>query len=1149
MAALGFDFGFALIMALAAVYVAVNGRRHERAARYWGAVAAGFVLLACGALVGVWNAWMHSTGQGLADRGDLIVLAKGGGFIGGALLLSIGLFRWMSDTRDELESGTAAFERKIATRIADMERVTAELREHAERYDHFSDLAHDRYWESDEHHRTIFISTREGDEKQWPREFWFGKPRWEAKGVHFDPDVLRDYLAKLDRREPFADVPFSVVDGFGETHYYRVGGTPAFRDDGRFKGYRGTARRFDAEVEAERALAETERKFRDIYHRTPTMMHSTDRNGRVVEVSNFWLEALGYRRQEVIGRSILEFLTEESRDRATTTDLPKFLQVGFCRDVPYQIVKKDGTTVEISLSAVGVEDPAGNLVHSVTVMTDVTERKRAEARAQRAWERLHDAVESIDHGFCLWDKDDRLVLANSRYYDLFPEGCNIAKPGMTFEEILRPLIKSGFLSLDPGEADDFIRARVAEHQRCERNNERQLPDGRWVRLSEYRTRHGEIAAIRSDITDIKKREAELLKSRARFRDFAAASVDRFWETDENDVVTYISPPTGRLYLPSEQICGKKIWTEDRPKTWNSKWEDVEIAMAERRPFREFRSSEIQSNGNILHAKMSGAPWYDEQGAFKGYRGGVTDVTTEVEAVERAADVQARFMTAIEGISDGLVLWDAQDRFVTCNSHFRKNAPDCVAGALVPGTTYIEYLRCRAGAGEVVDALGREDEWVAEHLANRRMPIHETFARGRWFRVRCQRLNDGSTIEFHSDVSDIKAREAELENAKAGAESASHAKSEFLSSVSHEMRTPMNAILGFGQLLADGKVSNEKVRKRYVQQILKGGGHLLQLIDEMLDLAKIEAGTISVSPEPVPSAAVIEECLSMVDERARISRIVLENLDADAALPDLWIDRVRFRQILLNLLSNAVKYNRIGGKVALSRRVTEDGMMRISVGDTGQGIAERRQGDLFKPFNRLGRESGDVEGTGIGLAITRSLVELLGGNIGFESEEGIGSTFWVDLPLANPGSVSRFRHATSPMNLLPKERIGGATRTVLYVEDNPSNVALMTEIVGQFPNTELLSARSAEDAIETAADRRPDLILMDVNLPGIDGFEALRRLKADIRTRGIPVVAVSAAAMPSDVEKGLNAGFVKYLTKPVDLAEVYEVLSECWSVDS
>jgi CheY-like chemotaxis protein len=205
--------------------------------------------------------------------------------------------------------------------------------------------------------------------------------------------------------------------------------------------------------------------------------------------------------------------------------------------------------------------------------------------------------------------------------------------------------------------------------------------------------------------------------------------------------------------------------------------------------------------------------------------------------------------------------------------------------------------------------------------------------------------------------------------------------------------------------------------------------------------------------------------------------------------------------------------------------------------------------LFKPFNRLGRESGDVEGTGIGLAITRSLVELLGGNIGFESEEGIGSTFWVDLPLANPGSVSRFRHATSPMNLLPKERIGGATRTVLYVEDNPSNVALMTEIVGQFPNTELLSARSAEDAIETAADRRPDLILMDVNLPGIDGFEALRRLKADIRTRGIPVVAVSAAAMPSDVEKGLNAGFVKYLTKPVDLAEVYEVLSECWSVDS
>jgi CheY-like chemotaxis protein len=285
---------------------------------------------------------------------------------------------------------------------------------------------------------------------------------------------------------------------------------------------------------------------------------------------------------------------------------------------------------------------------------------------------------------------------------------------------------------------------------------------------------------------------------------------------------------------------------------------------------------------------------------------------------------------------------------------------------------------------------------------------------------------------------------------------------------------------------------------------------------------------------------------MVAERARENDITLEYAADPDPLPDIWVDRVRLRQILLNLLTNAVKYNRAGGKVALSQQVTGNETMRITVADTGTGIEPESQADLFKPFNRLGRETGEIEGTGIGLAITESLVELLGGEIGFESEVDVGSAFWVDLPLAPPSALARTRPlgkaAGSYSKLQPEEQV------VLYVEDNPANVELIAEIVAQFPDTEFISAGDGETAVELASQRSPDLIFMDINLPGIDGYEAMRRIHANAATRDIPIVALTAAAMPADVKKGMEAGFKKYLTKPIDINEVYEILSECCSAD-
>lgn len=373
---------------------------------------------------------------------------------------------------------------------------------------------------------------------------------------------------------------------------------------------------------------------------------------------------------------------------------------------------------------------------------------------------------------------------------------------------------------------------------------------------------------------------------------------------------------------------------------------------------------------------------------------------------------------------------------------------------------------------------------------------------------------------------------EAEQARGEAERANLAKSEFLSRMSHELRTPLNAILGFGQLLETVDRADDDAQA--VDQILKAGWHLLALIDDVLDLARIEAGKLAVSLEPVHAGELIADTLALVRPRAD-ERSIRLSPPRDTCDVYVMTDRQRCRQVLLNLLSNAVKYNHDGGEVDVRCGRVSEATLRISVCDSGRGIDPDRQAQLFEPFERLGAESSQIEGTGLGLALTKQLVEHLGGKIGVESTLGEGSTFWVELPTVEAPSDRDepvMRQVTPPH--LDK-------RTLLLVEDNLANLRLVEAMLRRRPGISVIPAMQGGLAVELASQHQPDVIVLDLHLPDLPGRDVLNRIKADRRTRDIPVVIASAEARPSHIRQLRDDGAFEYITKPLDLGRFLDTI--------
>jgi PAS domain S-box-containing protein len=392
----------------------------------------------------------------------------------------------------------------------------------------------------------------------------------------------------------------------------------------------------------------------------------------------------------------------------------------------------------------------------------------------------------------------------------------------------------------------------------------------------------------------------------------------------------------------------------------------------------------------------------------------------------------------------------------------------------------------------------------------------------------------------TDNSVRKRVESDLIAAMAVADQANRAKSDFLSNMSHELRTPLNAILGFAQLMESGSPSPNVAQRRSIEQILKAGWYLLELINEILDLALIESGRLVLSQEPVSLGVVLQECRAMMEPQAQARGIAMEF--PQLALPCfVSADRTRLKQVLLNLLANAIKYNTEGGTVSVTCGLDAPGSARVSIRDTGAGLAPGQLAQLFQAFNRIGQEAGVEEGTGIGLVVSKRLVKLMGGSIGAVSEVGAGSIFWIELGLAAAPADPMHAAAGRAPGAAPA-RAAVPLRTLLYVEDNPANLELVTQIVARLPDMRLSSATNGIAGIELARSSQPDVILMDINLPGISGIEALRALRADPSTAHIPVIALSANAVPRDVARGLQAGFFNYLVKPIKVDQFTAALA-------
>lgn len=516
---------------------------------------------------------------------------------------------------------------------------------------------------------------------------------------------------------------------------------------------------------------------------------------------------------------------------------------------------------------------------------------------------------------------------------------------------------------------------------------------------------------------------------------------------------------------------------------------------------------------------------------------------EQRVMERTAalDEQNRRNTLIiSAAMDGFFVADLQGRMLDCNDTYCTMlgyARDELLKLHVPEIEAIE------NPDEVARHIGRVIEQGHDHFDTRHRRKDGSLID---VEVNVSLATVGTQRQFFAFVHDISARkhnETALIAARDEAEAANAAKSEFLSRMSHELRTPLNAIIGFAQMLTlPGKSSLTEQQADNVQEILKAGQHLLVQVNEVLDLARIESGRIELSLEPLPLAPLFKDCVAQVLPLAAAQGITIAApLDEAVALQG---DYTRVKQVLLNLLSNAIKYNRDGGQIHVAA-VAMGEQMRVEVRDTGRGIAPEKRARLFKPFERLESSYDGIEGTGIGLALVKRLVEAMGGEIGVESEVDVGSTFWFVLPAASLPNLPT----------LPLQKVGAGTTAiatdgtktsqhrVLYIEDNPANLKLIRKIIGLRPEFTLLDAMNAELGLEIARRERPALILLDINLPGMDGFAAIAQLKEWPGTATIPVIAVTANAMKRDIERGKAAGFADYLTKPIDIARLNQILDE------
>lgn len=858
----------------------------------------------------------------------------------------------------------------------------------------------------------------------------------------------------------------------------------------------------------------------------------TDSLGNITYVNDKFCEVSGYSRGELQGRN--------HRILKSGAHPPAFY------DVMWQTIsggdiwsgavcnrRKDGRHYWVESSIVPFVDSSGLPYQYISIRTDITELKQSEESLRISEERLRRGQAYANIGTWDWSIETGELFWSERIAPLFGHAQGALET--TYENFVN--------SIHP---DDRQAVLAAVNACVENDTPYQIehrvvwPDGtvRWLLERGAVTRDAAGKALHmlgvvQDIHSRKQAELALVESEKRLQEAQSLARLGHWRADMKSGELYWSQEIFRIFgrdpatfKPSIEAFQGAVHPDDLALLKDSE------RQAEQTGIHDVVHRIVQPDGTVRYVHELAHAERSAEGKLLRLAGTVQDTTEFMEAKESLRQSEERFAFAVEGAGDGIWDWNMATGEMPLSGHYEAML-GYGKGELTP--TVDAWV-----ASVHPDDLARVQQNLQDYLEGK-LPVYVVELRlrckdGAYKWILCRgtvvaRDSEGKParmIGIHSDIERQKEAQAELEIARESAERANKAKSDFLSSMSHELRTPMNAILGFAQMLEyDSALSPDQLEN--VDEILKGGRHLLALINEVLDLSKIEAGRVDLSLESVDLTDLIEDCRQMILPLANARRLVF---DLDIAKGSaVRADRFRLKQALLNLLSNAVKYNCEAGSIRLSTYPVDGARLRIAVADTGPGIPAMRIAELFLPFHRLDAQYGVVEGTGIGLTITRQLVELMGGEVGVESLVGAGTTFWIDLPAVTLPKTD----ANAEASRADETPLADAhAHLILCIDDNPVNLKLIAQMLRTRPHINLLTAHTPQLGIELALARHPELILLDINMPGLNGYQVLEVFKANERLRAIPVVAVTANALARDIERGRAAGFTEYLTKPLDL---------------
>lgn len=907
-----------------------------------------------------------------------------------------------------------------------------------------------------------------------------------------------------------------------------------------------------ADNAAQQALLDSTELVKTIFGTVIDGIVTFNARTQLIESINSATEKMfGYKAAELIGQNI-SLIIPELKGKSAALDYynasSEERNKGIVREVTGQ--QKDGQYLPMEIAV--NEMRLNGQRYLAYVLRNISGRKRAEILMMESEYRYRNLFDIMDEGFCVAE----LIYKNNQAVDhLFLE----TNPSFEKHSGLKNAQGKYLSEFVPDiEADYFaIYDQVLQTGEPIRF-EREIPSmQRWFDI--YTCRFGnqgsqKIAILFTDVTQRKLFEQALLESDERIRLAAETTGVGIWELNLSDNRMRWDQQMFRIYgVPPtpDGIVERTVWAqhllpEDRiaQEGWDKAIESHQSRC------REFRI--IQGDtGEIRYIRSVDTLRTDEKGKAESIIGTNLDITDTKNTEVILRESERHLRAVIDALPVAIYATDAKGNLTHCNQtavdfsgctpelgndHWNRNLrlfhPD---GTPMPYDECPMAIALKEGRPLFgVEAIAERPDKTRVNFIVHPTPLRDT---------------SGEIVGGINMLIDITERKRvdqvllennlELNKAKNLAEKANQAKSDFLSNMSHELRTPLNAILGFAQLVDASNPPLTDSQKRSVAQILQAGWYLLDLINEILDLTLIESGRLPVSMELVALPELMHECKTMIEPQALNRNITLNFPEFDSAFV-VTADNTRLKQVLINLLSNAIKYNRPNGKVTVTCAEYSPGRARISVEDTGEGLAPEQLSQLFQPFNRLGKENSTEEGTGIGLVMTKRLIKLMGGKISVASEVGKGTLFSVELAMG-VATVEPVNELVAPPKLKLEQIKNIAKRTLLYVEDNPANLALVEDIIATRPDLFLLSAGDGFAGIELARLAQPDLILMDINLPGMSGTEALKVIAKDPLTKHIPVIALSANAIPRDIEKGLEAGFFRYLTKPIRIDEFMSAL--------